>query len=164
MKTPNRITKLELQHLAKALHNMRNNKGPDFSLKVPAFEIANNYIDMLEAIIARSREDPVIRKRAAGNYQFNPKISAWYRDDNEKNHMRLSLSVEIKVKPKATGLRCVATGIFFSNQHPAHFEFLSYGQKPGSWEFEPETRYKASNLQLDKYATHVISTWRKWLK
>ena len=163
MSTPNRITKSELQHLAKAFHKMRNAAGPDISLRVPAFEVASNYIDMLEAVVTMSREEPIIRKRAAKNYQFNPRINSWWDEDEEKEHMHLSLTVEIRVKPKATGLCAVGTGLFFSNKRPGHYEFLSYGMRPGSLSFKPLDTYNANNLELDKYAKRVIGRWKKWL-
>ena len=77
--------------------------------------------------------------------------------------MHLSLTVEIRVKPKATGLCAVGTGLFFSNKRPGHYEFLSYGMRPGSLSFKPLDTYNANNLELDKYAKRVIGRWKKWL-
>lgn len=165
MKTPTRITKAELQMLAKAIFQLRNSKSPSFSLKKPVFEIANKYVDMLESVVnlLRTEKAKTVRSRLGKAYRFNPSISNWYVDDSEKKHMRVCLSTEIRLKKKIHGRRLIATGLFFNNKSPTQYEFITYAQKDGP-EFGPERRYRTKDLILDNYAKHVLGVWKKWLR
>jgi hypothetical protein len=163
MKTPTRITKTELRCLAKGIYQIRNAKCPAFSLKKPVFEIANKYIDVLEAIINMSREEPVICKRVGKNYQFNPSVCGYFETDEEAKRNRVMIYTEIRLKKKVNGLRIVGTGLFFSNKHPESYKVETYAQGDGNT-FEKDVEYGPKDLVLDRYAKHVISYWKRWLK
>lgn len=164
MKTPARIKKSDLQLLAKAIYQLRNEHGPNFSLKKPIFEIANTYVDMLETVVNKSREEPVIRRRVGRSYRFNPGLGAYYENDKERKHMRAMIYTEIRWNKKINGLRVIGAGLIFSNRRPRNYRFVTYAQPAPGGEFKKCVEYERKDLVLDLYAKHIISNWKKWLK
>jgi hypothetical protein len=134
-----------------------------FSLRRPVFEIANSFVDVLEAVVNMSRKEPIIRRGGGKNYQFNPAVSYWWETDEDSKRHRVMIHTEIRWKKKVNGLRVIGTGFFLSNNKPESYKFLTYAQGDGV-DFVKEVEYGAKDLVFDRYAKHVISCWKKWLR
>jgi len=162
MKTVTRITKSELLGLAKAVYKMRSPKHCNFSLKIPAFEIAVRYIKMLKHIVEMTKAEPLIRSAVKKNYRFTPWCYGWYTD-TKADRYHFMIGADIRLKRRNHRVVCVGTGILFYDKKPKKYRIATYWQGKDN-NFENETNYKGKDLILDKYAKQVISLWKKWLR
>lgn len=163
MDTPLVLEKSELEGLAKALYKMRQPKAFWLSLKAPAFEIANQYIQMLAEIIDMTREEPVIKKVIGTSYRFNPVLSTWWNVDKLRER-HLMLGVQIRIRNKRHKARSVGTAMLFYNNAPRRYQILTYWQEKDDTYFLDGVKYRGNDLVFDKYAKQVITHWKKWLK
>jgi len=165
LKTVTRITSAELVGLAKAVHRMRSPKKCNFSLKMPAFEVAQRYISMLENIVEMTKEEPIIRKSVKKNYRFNPWFGGWQEGDDRVDRMHFMIGADINLsRHRRHRVRTVGTAILFYDKKPAKCSIKTYWQGKEDTYFRNAETYKGKDLVFDSYAKQVISLWRRWLK
>ena len=165
MRTVTRISRGELLGLTKAIHKMRSPKKCSFSLKMPVFEIAVRYIQMLENIVDMTKAEPIICNAVKINYRFTPWCFGWFDKDGKVDRYNFMMGVEISLKRRSRHrVKCVSTAILFYDNKPDKYKIVTYWQGKKDNDFNDCTDYKGKDLILDKYAKQVISLWKKWLR
>jgi len=157
-----KITESEFRDLAKAFYNVREKDVPYFGLAgKPVFETANNYLEILEAICDRARQDPDIKRKIGKNFRFTPYIG-WWSNEGDRKRSNVWLGVEIAVNNRRCKTKIIGTGISFTGKqkHSRGYHLQSYAEyKKGNWQ-ENKSLHK---VEFEPYCESVLKFWRKHL-
>jgi len=119
-----------------------------------SFDIATKFIKMMEEVVIRAKESPVILKKSK-KFQFNPRISS-IEPDEEKLPFLWSY-IQLK---KNKRYKSLCTGITFKDNKSMIITFV----KDLNDEYDKELIFKGKVLDLDKYSKLTITYWEKKLK
>lgn len=164
MMVPEKITRSELQALARALYTLRYKKRPILSLDQPVFETIIKYKAMLGEIWSMARKDELIRKRVARNFRCNPMIGNLYDEDTKRGDRRsLWLGWMIALARKRKQIKRISTGISFSEKEQWCRISTDVLDRTNSI-LGNDIEYRKKDLIFADYSKQVISFWRRRLR
>jgi len=162
MTIPISISKKDLSDLNDLFRRVGNiKKSPKVSLKnKPVFETAIKYLNMLEGIINKAKEEKDICKRVKRNFQFNSGYGSWYY--NGKNDFFPRIYAEIRLKKEYKGIKGLGTSLFFEKKNFSIDMYIADNQ--GNFIDNEPIKLKNKALYFADYTNQVLKYWKKKLK
>lgn len=150
-----RIGAARLRHLAHAMKVIRREQRPEFSLaRSNVFTTASEFLDMLEQLVGRIREEPILLKALGKRVRFTPWIGRWGDPPQD-----IWIGFETGLPQKPCGIHHIGTGLF-CNTKRGTCRVESYAN--GSEWTDRIHKFK-SDLILDVYAKEAILFWKQQL-
>jgi hypothetical protein len=157
------ITHDKITNLAESLFEIRNSDKPEFSLKKAVFDTASDFLQILEQINDRIRENKLITKRIGKRHQFRPWIGGWWENDNERRH--LWLGFEITMEAKYKNIKNIGTALYLFNNNKGKYDILTVIQDEKGNHIGEVYKYpKNKDLHFEEYCTNAIAFWEKGLR
>lgn len=153
-----RIESWRLRDLAKAMKHIRRERKPQYSLmKSNVFATASEFLDIVEQIVDRIRQEPTLVKKLNKNVRFTPWLGYWSPDDSDDD---IWLGFETQLAKKPNGLKQLGTGLFFDTKRGTYYLNSYLGGM--NW-YDKYHEFK-NFLDSDVYIKEAIDFWKKHLK
>lgn len=167
MHVPTRIKKSAMKSLAKTLHGLRYVDKTEYSwfaLKPDVFQIAADWMRMMEAIFEESRTSTKIKRAAKKNYRFSPQLGHWWEDEKDKTRAYRWLAIHAQIKfPKAKGkTKALGIGLFVDEKKV--WSILVFRDWTVSDKIdECKIADSHSDIVLADLTKRVLKKWNGWI-
>jgi hypothetical protein len=153
----------DLRDMAKAIHAIRNSDEPFLPIGKRVFQAADDYMNMLEQIINKVRQEKTITERLGRNVRFSPWIGCWSKKYDTASRGNVWMGIELRLNKAFKKIFYIDTGIAFNDKVSDEYKICIEAYDK-DYNLMRKKTHKNSDLNFDKYAAQVIQTWTNWLR
>jgi hypothetical protein len=167
MHVPHKISRGDMNDLARTLQRLRFADKTDFKETYPkseVFETASDWIRMMESVFEESRLVTKLTKAARKKYRFSPCISHWQEDEarGKENYRWISISWEISFSKPRRWTKGVGLGLFVDDK--GKWTVDTYRHVTDSTSIDSRRIMDGrGDVVLAKVSKKVLKTWQQWL-